>query len=75
MCVNATQTPVNRSFKARIFEMIFSNKEELLSLYNAVNGTDYKNLDGLLKLICWRMRSIWRCIMYSVCDRILCFII
>ena len=47
MCVNATQTPVNRSFKARIFEMIFSNKEELLSLYNAVNGTDYKNSDEL----------------------------
>ena len=47
MCVNATQTPVNRSFKARIFEMIFSNKEELLSLYNAVNGSSYTNADDL----------------------------
>lgn len=25
------------------FEMIFSNKKELLELYNAINGTDYTN--------------------------------
>lgn len=31
----------NRTQKARIFEMIFSDKNELLSLYNAVNNTDY----------------------------------
>ena len=47
MCENTTQIPVNRNFKARIFEMIFREKEELLSLYNAVNGTDYKNPDEL----------------------------
>ena len=32
---------VNHTYKARIFEMIFSDKKELLSLYNAVNGTNY----------------------------------
>lgn len=30
-----------RTYKARLFEMIFSQKKELLELYNAVNGTSY----------------------------------
>lgn len=34
---------VNRTYKARIFEMLYSDKKELLELYNAVNGTDYKD--------------------------------
>lgn len=37
------QLPVNRTYKARIFEMLYSDKKELLELYNAVNGTDYKD--------------------------------
>lgn len=32
----------NREFKARIFEMVYSDRERLLELYNAANGTDYK---------------------------------
>ncbi|MEE1038502.1 MAG: hypothetical protein U0K95_04975 [Eubacterium sp.] len=36
-----------RDFKARLFEMIFSDKKELLSLYNAVNGTHYTNPEDL----------------------------
>ena len=31
----------NRTYKARIFEMVFSDKKELLALYNAVNRTHY----------------------------------
>ena len=38
---------VNRIYKARIFEMLFSDKKELLGLYNAVNRTDYKDPDAL----------------------------
>ena len=34
---------VNRLFKARIFEMIFSDKNELLELYNAVSGNNYED--------------------------------
>ena len=34
---------VNRTYKARIFEMIFSDKKTLLELYNAMNGTSYNN--------------------------------
>ena len=35
-----TLTP-NRIYKARVFEMVFSDKKELLALYNAVNKTNY----------------------------------
>lgn len=38
---------VNRMYKARLFEMVFSDKKELLGLYNAVNGTHYKDPDEL----------------------------
>lgn len=34
------QITANRTYKSRIFEMIFSDKNELLQLYNAMNGTD-----------------------------------
>ena len=40
-------TPVNFQYKARIFEMLYSEKKELLDLYNAVNGTAYKDPDEL----------------------------
>lgn len=36
-----------RNYKARLFEMIFRDKKELLSLYNAVNHTDYANPEEL----------------------------
>ena len=32
---------VNREYKSRIFAMIFSNKKELLELYNAISGKHY----------------------------------
>ena len=41
------RTNVRRDYKARLFEMIFREKEELLGLYNAVNGTNYSNPDEL----------------------------
>ena len=36
-----------RDYRDTIFRMIFSDKRELLALYNAVNGTDYDNPDDL----------------------------
>ena len=38
---------VVRTYKDRVFRMIFKEKEELLQLYNALNGTAYLNLDDL----------------------------
>ncbi len=40
-------TPV-RTYKDRIFRMIFKDKEEFLTLYNAMNGTDYDNPEDLI---------------------------
>ena len=40
-------TPV-RTYKDRIFRMIFKDKEEFLTLYNAMNGTDYDNPEDLV---------------------------
>ena len=31
----------NRTYKPRIFAMLFSDRNELLKLYNAINGTSY----------------------------------
>lgn len=36
-----------RNYKARLFEMIFRDKKELLNLYNAVNHTAYTDPDEL----------------------------
>ena len=39
-----TQTqPVNRLYKSKIFAMLYSNKKELLELYNAVSGRHYED--------------------------------
>lgn len=38
---------VIRNFKDTVFRLIYRDKKELLSLYNALNGTDYTNEDEL----------------------------
>lgn len=38
---------VKRSYKDTVFRLIFKDKKQLLSLYNAVNGTDYNNAEDL----------------------------
>lgn len=38
---------VQRKYKDTLFRMIFQEPEKLLELYNAVNGTDYKNPEEL----------------------------
>ena len=42
------KTPTaNRNYKDTIFRMLFSDRKNLLSLYNAVNQSDYNNPDDL----------------------------
>ncbi len=36
-----------RNYKDTVFRMIFKEKEQLLEVYNAINGTDYTNVDEL----------------------------
>ena len=43
---NETVAPT-RLYKDSVFRMLFSDKERLLSLYNALNGTDYTDPDEL----------------------------
>ena len=38
---------VNRNYKDTVFRMLFSNRKNLLSLYNAINGTSYENPEEL----------------------------
>ena len=37
----------NMKHKDVLFRMIFSDKKDLLELYNAVNDTDYQDMDAL----------------------------
>ena len=37
----------NREHKSSVFCKVFSNKEDLLDLYNALNETDYQNPEAL----------------------------
>ena len=41
------KTVTRREYKDRLFTKIFTDKENALSLYNAVNGTDYQNAEDL----------------------------
>lgn len=41
------EVSINREHKDRFFKKVFESKEALLSLYNAVNGTDYDNPDDI----------------------------
>ena len=38
-----SKTAVNRNYKDTLFRMVFREKKELLSLYNAINGTHYED--------------------------------
>ena len=37
----------NREYRSSIFAMLFNDKKELLSLYNALNGTGYEDYDAI----------------------------
>ena len=40
-------SPVRRNFKDTVFRKLFNNKENLLVLYNAPNGTHYNNPEDI----------------------------
>lgn len=37
----------NRKYKDTVFRMLFTDRKNLLSLYNAVNGSSYEDQDAL----------------------------
>ena len=46
MCMQ-DNTNYNRNYKDSLFRFIFNNKEAALSLYNAVNDSDYQDADAI----------------------------
>ncbi|MDD3362202.1 MAG: hypothetical protein PHW34_11080 [Hespellia sp.] len=42
------RTQAKRTYKASLFEMIFSKRKELLALYNAINNSNYTNPNELI---------------------------
>ena len=46
-----SETKVQRNYKDSFFRMLFKDKENLLSLYNALNGTDYTDVGRLADLL------------------------
>ena len=49
-----TAQRINRKYKDRLFRFVFQNKRDLLELYNAINGTEYR-IQKSWKSIRWRM--------------------
>ncbi|MCR4895337.1 MAG: hypothetical protein K5891_01020 [Lachnospiraceae bacterium] len=45
--VQVSDPNVNRQYKDRLFKFLFNDKKALLSLYNAINGTDYDDPDAI----------------------------
>ena len=45
--VNNCQLKAKRPYKDTVFRMLYHDKENLLSLYNAVNGRNYTNVEDL----------------------------
>ena len=41
------EVKVQRNYKDSLFRMLFKDKENLLCLYNALNKTDYTDVEGL----------------------------
>lgn len=45
--VTAENVPVYRNYKDRVFRLLYSDSVRLLELYNALNGSDYTDVDAL----------------------------
>ena len=43
-----SENSAKRSYKDSLFRMVFREKKELLSLYNAINGTCYEDPEKLI---------------------------
>ena len=52
------QPTANRNYKDTVFRMLFSDRKNLLSLYNAVSGSHYDDPENW-KSSHWKMLFIW----------------
>ena len=44
----STQSNTNREYKDRLFKFIFREKQDLLELYNALNGTTHDDPEDIV---------------------------
>ena len=42
-----TNVTANREYKSSVFSMLFNDKDKLLTLYNALNNSNYRNKEEL----------------------------
>ncbi len=61
----AKKAKINREHKATLFALVFSDAGDALSLYNAMNGTDYDDPDQLPCSLSCRHLNLW----CSITDR------
>ena len=54
----------NRNYKDTVFRMLFSDRKNLLSLYNAVNQTDYRNPEEL-EIVTLENAIYMGCLLYT----------
>ncbi len=59
---------VQREYKATVFSMLYERKEELLELYNGLNGTNYRNPEEL------EVTTLWNAIYMSMKNDASCMI-
>lgn len=67
----------NRKYKDVLFRRLFRDKKDLLELYNALNGSTYKNAEELEvvtmeDVIFMKMKNDLSFIMEAVCTEIIC---
>ena len=60
ICLLIKDIYTNTKYKDALFRFIFNNPYDLLSLYNAVNNTNYSNIDSFYgKKLVREMREIF----------------
>ena len=63
----AAGTPVaNRNYKDTVFRLLFSDKENLLSLYNAVSGSVHTDSSELEIIGAPSIQELYRCFQLQV---------
>ena len=58
---NKTNVTANREYKSTIFAQLFKEKKKLLSLYNALNNSNYVNDDDLDDTFVYIVNCLYYC--------------
>ena len=56
---SGTQVKANQNYKDTVFRKLFSDKKNLLSLYNAISKNNYEDPE-VLQIAILKMQFIWK---------------